>query len=161
MSIKVDIQHAADIAALDVPLAREFRVWVRAALAQRRRDAELVLRVVGEEESACLNKTYRGKRGATNVLSFAAQLSPDVPLPLLGDLVICAPVVLREAREQHKPVQAHWAHMTVHGCLHLLGDDHQTARAARAMETLEIEILERLGFANPYTEIKQRNVKQK
>ncbi len=150
MSIRVDVQRAADIAALDVPQAREFRAWARAALAPRREDAELSLRIVGEAESAELNKTYRGKRGPTNVLSFAAQLAPDVPVPLLGDVVICVPVVLREAQEQHKSAQAHWAHMTVHGCLHLLGYDHKTVREAHVMETLEIEILERLGFANPY-----------
>ena len=150
MSIRVDIQRAAGITPLDVPQAREFRRWARAALAPRRRDAELSLRIVDEAESAYLNKTYRGKRGATNVLSFAAQLAPDVPVPLLGDVVICVPVVLREAQEQHKPAQAHWAHMTVHGCLHLLGYDHETAREAQIMEALEIEILERLGFANPY-----------
>lgn len=164
MSIKVDIQRAAEVAASDMPLAREFRVWVRAALARRHRDAELALRVVGEEESAYLNKTYRGKPGPTNVLSFAAELSPDVPVALLGDLVICAPVVLREAGEQHKPAQAHWAHMTVHGCLHLLGYDHQTAREARTMEMLEIEILGQLGFADPYAYskgFKERNVKKK
>jgi len=161
MSIKVAIQRAAGIAVTDMPLAREFRVWVRAALAPRRCDAELALRVVGAEESAYLNLTYRGKRGPTNVLSFAAELSPDVPVPLLGDLVICAPVVLREAREQHKPAQAHWAHMTVHGCLHLLGYDHQAVREANAMEALEIEILEQLGFANPYAELKKRSVKKK
>lgn len=159
MSIKVDIQRAADIAASSIPHAREFRVWARAALAHRRRDAELVLRVVGEEESTYLNKTYRGKRGSTNVLSFSAGLSPDVPVPLLGDVVICAPVVLREAHDQHKPVQAHWAHMTLHGCLHLLGYDHQTAREARVMETLEIEILNRLGFDDPYA-VQKRNVKK-
>ena len=161
MSIRVAIQRAAGIAASDVPLVREFRAWARAAVAPRRRDAELALRVVGEEESAYLNQTYRGKCGPTNVLSFAAELSPDVPVPLLGDLVICAPVVLREAREQHKPAQAHWAHMTVHGCLHLLGYDHQIVREANAMEALEIEILEQLGFANPYAELKKRNVKKK
>lgn len=163
MSIKVDIQRAGDVAASHIPLAREFRVWVRAALAPHRRDAELGVRVVGEEESACLNKTYRGKHGPTNVLSFATELSPDVPVPLLGDLVICAPVVLREAREQNKPAQAHWAHLTVHGSLHLLGYDHQTARTARTMETLEIEVLARLGFADPYAEliaVKKRNVKK-
>ena len=161
MSIKVDIQRAPGIAASAMPLAREFRIWVRAALAPRRRDAELALRVVDEEDSAYLNQTYRGKLGPTNVLSFAAQLSPEVPVPLLGDLVICAPVVLREAREQHKPAQAHWAHMTVHGCLHLLGYDHQAVREARVMEALEIEILEALGFANPYAEITMHNVKKK
>lgn len=164
MSIKVDIQRAARVAAADMPLAREFRVWVRAALAPRRHDAELTLRVVDEEESAYLNKTYRGKPGPTNVLSFAAEISPEVPVALLGDLVICAPVVLREADEQHKPAQAHWAHMTVHGCLHLLGYDHQTARAARAMEMLEIEVLGQLGFSNPYAGVRtlqKRNVKKK
>lgn len=161
MSVKVDIQRAAGIAASAVPPAREFRIWVRAALAPRRRDAELALRVVDEEESAYLNHTYRGKRGPTNVLSFAAHLSPEVPVPLLGDLVICAPVVLREALEQHKPAQAHWAHMTVHGCLHLLDYDHQTVREARVMESLEIEILEALGFANPYAELTMHSVKKK
>lgn len=161
MSIRVDIQRAAGVAASAVPLAREFRIWVRAAVAPRRRDAELALRVVDEEESAYLNHTYRGKRGPTNVLSFAAQLSPEVPVPLLGDLVICAPVVLREAREQHKSAQAHWAHMAVHGCLHLLDYDHQAAREARVMEALEIEILEALGFANPYAELTTHNVKKR
>ena len=161
MSIKVDIQRATDISSARVPHAREFRIWVRAALAPRRSNAELALRVVGEEEGAYLNKTYRGKQGATNVLSFAAELSPDVPVPLLGDLVICAPVVQREAHEQNKPVRAHWAHMAVHGSLHLLGYDHQTAREARVMETLEIEILGQLGFANPYTKLKKSNVKKK
>ncbi len=161
MSIKVAVQRAADVVATDVPLAREFRAWARAAVTPHCRDAELALRVVGEGEGAHLNHTYRGKRGPTNVLSFAAQLGPNAPVPLLGDVVICAPVVTREAREQQKPAQAHWAHMTVHGCLHLLGYDHQTTRTANAMEALEIEILKQLGFANPYAELKKRNVKKK
>ena len=154
MSIKVAIQRAAGNSVSGVPTVREFRAWARAAVVPHRRDAELALRVVDEAESEYLNQTYRGKPGPTNVLSFAAELSPDVPVPLLGDLVICAPVVMREAREQHKLAQAHWAHMTVHGCLHLLGYDHQSAREANVMEALEIEILEQLGFANPYAELK-------
>lgn len=161
MSIKLAVQRAAGIAASEVPSVSEFRAWARAAVAPHRGDAELALRVVGAEESAYLNLTYRGKRGPTNVLSFAAQLSPDVPVPLLGDLVICAPVVLREAREQHKSAHAHWAHMTIHGSLHLLGYDHLTRREANVMEALEIDILERLGFANPYVQLKKRNVKKK
>lgn len=161
MSIKLAIQRAAGITVSAIPAAREFRAWARTTLAPHRRDAELALRVVGEEESAYLNHTYRGKHGPTNVLSFAAQLSPDVPVPLLGDLVMCAPVVRREAREQRKPAQAHWAHMTVHGCLHLLGYDHVTKREANVMEALEIEILEQLGFANPYAVLKKSSVKKK
>ena len=152
MSIKVDIQCATDISSARVPHAREFRIWVRAALAPRRSNAELALRVVGEEEGAYLNKTYRGKQGATNVLSFAAELSPDVPVPLLGDLVICAPVVAREAQEQNKLLRAHWAHMVVHGCLHLQGHDHENDADAAQMEALEIRIMEKLGFENPYQE---------
>ena len=153
MSIRVAVQLAPDVAArksYKIPAPREFRAWVRAALKQIHRDAEVALRVVGEDESAYFNKTFRRKRGPTNVLSFPAQLSPDIPEPLLGDLVICAPVVAREAREQRKPIIAHWAHMTVHGTLHLVGFDHQTKRDAQKMEALEVVILSKLGFRDPY-----------
>lgn len=97
-----------------------------------------------------LNRDYRGKSGPTNVLSFPADLPPELALPLLGDIVVCAPVVAREAAEQGKPLAAHWAHMAVHGCLHLLGHDHVEEADAVAMETLESTILAQLGFPCPY-----------
>lgn len=155
MSVRVDVQRAPDIVAqkkLRVPVPGDFRKWVRAALARRRKDAEVSLRIVAEEEIAQLNLRYRRKRGATNVLSFAADLGPDVPEPILGDVVICAQVVIREAREQRKTTRSHWAHMTIHGTLHLLGYDHQEEKEADAMEAVETEIMARLGFRDPYKE---------
>ena len=133
-----------------VPAEDAFRRWAEAALSGRRADVELAIRVVDEAESAELNSHYRGKIGPTNVLSFPAELPPGVPLPVLGDLVICAPVVLREAREQGKPAESHWAHLVVHGCLHLLGFDHEAEAEAEAMESLERRILAGLGLPDPY-----------
>jgi probable rRNA maturation factor len=124
--------------------------WVEAALTGRRDEAELTVRIVDEDESAELNSAYRKKQGPTNVLSFPFEAPPGVELPLLGDIVIAAPVVAREAREQGKAPDAHWAHMVVHGCLHLLGYDHIDAAEAEAMESLETEILAGLGYPNPY-----------
>lgn len=135
-----------------LPAAASFRRWVDAALrgARRRRPAELAIRLVGADEGRALNRDYRGRDYATNVLSFPAELPPGVALPLLGDLAICAPVVLREAAEQGKPVRDHFAHLTVHGVLHLLGHDHVEDRDAEAMEALEVRILAGLGIADPY-----------
>mgnify|MGYP001615704699 CR=1 FL=1 len=137
-----------------VPAAASFRKWAAAALAGRIREADLAIRLVGTREGRALNRHYRGRDYATNVLSFPAELPEglpkDVRLPLLGDLVLCAPVVAREAREQGKPLNAHYAHLTVHGCLHLLGWDHEDAREAEAMEQLEREILATLGLPDPY-----------
>lgn len=136
-----------------VPAAATLRAWARAAL--QGTAAELTIRIVDEEESADLNGRFRNKPHPTNVLSFSydgeipGQLGDDIP-PLLGDLVICKPVVLREAREQLVPYQAHWAHMVVHGVLHLRGMDHQDDAQATAMEGLERELLARLGFDDPY-----------
>lgn len=124
--------------------------WARAALGAEGRTAEVTIRLVDEAESAELNSRYRGRSGATNVLSFALEPPPGTGIDLLGDLAICAPVVRREADEQGKPQHAHWAHMVVHGVLHLLGHDHQSADEAAVMESLEIEILGRLGYPNPY-----------
>lgn len=155
MSVRIDIQQAPEIGAqkkLRVPVASDFRKWVRATLARRRKDAEVSLRIVAEDEIAALNRRFRHKRGATNVLSFPADLGPGTPEPLLGDVVICAQVVIREAREQRKTARAHWAHMTVHGTLHLLGYDHLEDSEAEAMESLEKEIMARLGFRDPYLE---------
>ena len=124
--------------------------WIRAALQGRCDDAELSLRLVDEDEGQELNRRYRGKDRATNVLSFPAGNLGDLrPMPL-GDLVICAPLVAREAAEQGKTLDAHWAHLCVHGALHLLGYDHQAAAGAKEMEGLEVAILARLGYQDPY-----------
>ena len=135
-----------------LPAAVSFRRWTAAALAgaHRRAAAELAIRVVGAVEGRALNRHHRSRDCATNVLAFAAELPPGLHLPLLGDLVICAPVVAREAREQGKPLGDHYAHLSIHGVLHLLGHDHQGAAQARRMEALETRILARLGIADPY-----------
>jgi len=128
------------------PAPATLRRWAAAALGSAR-DAELSIRVVGRRESRRLNRDWRGKDKPTNVLSFGGD-----GRALLGDLVICAPVVAAEAREQGKPLKAHWAHMVVHGTLHLLGLDHERPRAAAAMERREVDVLAALGYANPYGE---------
>lgn len=135
-----------------LPAPASFRHWAEAALrgARRRQPAELSIRIVGLAEGTELNRTFRGRDYATNVLSFPADPPPGVRWALLGDLAICAPVVLREAAEQGKPAAAHWAHLTVHGVLHLLGYDHVVDREAAAMEALETRILAGLGIADPY-----------
>ena len=149
MTLELDIQNASK--ASELPTAEALRSWVEAALDGRRTGAQLSIRLVDEPEGADLNRRFRGRSGATNVLSF-----PFEPLPgladcdLIGDLAICAPLVAREAREQGKTLEAHWAHMLVHGVLHLLGHDHQGAAETVEMEELERHILCRLGFPAPY-----------
>lgn len=135
-----------------VPASASFRRWVEAALkgARRRKGTELSIRIVDAEEGQSLNLQYRGKDYATNVLSFPVELPPGVNLPLIGDLVICAPVVAREAAEQGKKAADHWAHLTVHGTLHLLGYDHIDEAEAETMEDLETRVLAGLGIADPY-----------
>ena len=135
-----------------IPAANSFRRWVRAALqgARRRKPVELSVRIVDVDEGRALNRDYRGKDYATNVLSFPAELPPGVLLPLIGDLAICAPVVQREAAEQGKKPRDHWAHLTIHGVLHLLGYDHLDDAEAIAMEALETRILAGLGITDPY-----------
>lgn len=150
MSIEVDVQYASRAA--DVPCEAEFASWVQAALCGERDSAELGVRIVDEEESRRLNLTWRGRARPTNVLAFPFEACGAVDLPLLGDLVICAPLVQREAREQGKPPRAHWAHLTVHGTLHLLGYDHEDEAQARRMESTEISVLARLGFPDPYVQ---------
>ena len=113
-------------------------------------ESELSIRIVDETESTALNHTYRHKTGPTNVLSFPCEVLPGVPNSLLGDLALCAPVVEREAREQGKSPEAHWAHMVVHGILHLRGYDHRDDAEAERMEALEADILMRLGYPHPY-----------
>lgn len=135
-----------------LPSAASFRRWVQAALAgaRHRKPAELSIRIVGAGEGRELNRRYRDRDYATNVLSFPAELPPGVPSPLLGDIAICAGVVAREAREQRKAVRDHYAHLTVHGVLHLLGFDHQDDQDAERMEALETRVLAGLGIADPY-----------
>ena len=110
----------------------------------------MVIRIVDEDESAQLNETYRHKVGATNVLSFPFEVPEGIELNLLGDLVVCAPVLAREAQEQNKPLMAHWAHIIIHGTLHLLGYDHIDDSDAREMEEKEIALLKTLSISNPY-----------
>lgn len=151
----------------DVPSESTVKQWISAALSDGYDQAEVCIRVVNEDESAELNKRYRNKNGATNVLSFPADL-PELPqelmqelprespqeeslqLPLLGDLVVCAPIVEREAKEQNKSLEAHWAHMLVHGSLHLIGYDHINDPEAELMEQRETDILTKLNFPPPY-----------
>ena len=135
-----------------LPAATSFRRWATAALPDRVKRADLALRIVDEREGLALNRHYRGKDYPTNVLSFPADLPEGVMLPILGDIVLCAPVVAREAREQGKALNAHYAHLTVHGILHLLGFDHEDEREAEAMELLERQILASLGIEDPYRE---------
>lgn len=149
MELELDVQNATG--SLDVPTPDELAHWTEAALLGRRECAELTIRLVDEIEGAELNRRYRGREGPTNVLSFPFEPPPGLGhCDLLGDLVICAPVVEREAREQGKRASAHWAHMVVHGVLHLLGYDHLTDVEASEMEGLETAILGGLGFAPPY-----------
>ncbi len=128
--------------------------WIDASLKEIKSASpvELTVRVVGSQEITELNQTYRSKNTATNVLSFPCDYLDELDVPLLGDIVICAKVVNDEALEQNKPIENHWAHMVVHGCLHLFGFDHQSDEQASEMETLEIAILNNLGFNNPYDE---------
>ncbi len=135
-----------------VPGPASFRNWTAAALGTRREEAEVSIRVVDADEGRSLNLRYRHKDYPTNVLSFVAAYPDGVGADLLGDLVICAPVVAREAREQEKPLDHHYAHLTVHGVLHLLGFDHETVAEARAMEAVERQVLDQLGVPDPYSE---------
>ena len=146
----LEIQIATE--ATDYPSEQQFQQWVDAALAGREQDAEIVIRLVDDTESAALNEQYRHKSGPTNILSFPIDVPEVLELDLLGDLVINVPLINIEAVQQHKPVLHHWAHITVHGVLHLLGYDHIEAQDAEQMEALEIEILKQFNIANPYLE---------
>lgn len=147
MSIHVAVQFATRKPS--VPKAVHIRTWVSAALGDRA-TAQLTVRIVDEQEGRALNEQWRGKAYATNVLSFPCTGLEQVAPDLLGDIVICAPVVAREAEEQEKDMEAHWAHMVIHGTLHLLGHNHENRADARKMETLETSILHDFGYADPY-----------
>lgn len=152
MTLDLDLQIALDMPGL--PAEADLRRWAEAALigADYQKDAELTIRIVNEAEITALNESYRHKQGPTNVLSFPFEPPPEIATPLLGDIVICAPVVLHEAINQGKAVAAHWAHLVAHGVLHLLGYDHDEEQA-EAMESLEVRILEGLGYPDPYGEL--------
>ena len=136
-----------------VPAARAISHWVQVGAAgQVRKTMDLSLRVVGSSEGRALNRRYRGCDYPTNVLSFAAPRAARLRDRQLGDLVICAPVVAREARQQGKSLRAHWAHLVIHGTLHLLGYDHQRMRDAQRMERREVRLMRVLGYENPYGE---------
>ena len=149
MPVNLDLQN--DDGLPDLPTQARLRSWVEAALQRDYIALEQTLRIVGEAESRELNRRYRGKDRPTNVLAFPAD-ADYLDYDCLGDLVICAPVVAAEAAAQGKSSEAHWAHMVVHGMLHLQGFDHQDPAGTRAMEQLEIKILDTLGYTNPYND---------
>ena len=148
MAIILDLQLASSAA--ELPAETDIQQWLESAILPFQSEAEVTVRIVDNNESQQLNFDYRGKDKPTNVLSFPFQCPPGIELALLGDLVICAPVVAAEAAEQGKSLQAHWAHMVVHGSLHLLGFDHINDDDAQQMEAEEVTILQQLGFTNPY-----------
>ncbi|AVI98659.1 metalloprotease [Haemophilus influenzae] len=148
-SILVDLQIATENIE-GLPTEEQIEQWATAAVQPEGDEVEMTVRIVDEAESHELNLTYRGKDRPTNVLSFPFECPDEVELPLLGDLVICRQVVEREAVEQDKPLMAHWAHMVVHGSLHLLGYDHIEDDEAEEMESLETQIMQGLGFDDPY-----------
>jgi probable rRNA maturation factor len=148
LTIELELQIASE--AQTLPHPSQFREWVGVTLADRIDTAELTIRIVDVEEMTELNETYRKKQGPTNVLSFPAEIDPEFELPLLGDIIICADVVQQESADANIDLLAHWAHMVVHGTLHLLGYDHIDKKEAVIMETLEEEILTNLGYPAPY-----------
>lgn len=150
MNLELSLQKAT---LTSTPLSADFELWVThtlKTLQPHQEHAEMTIRLVDNEEMSALNMRFRNKNGPTNVLSFPAQLPEGLDLPILGDIIICAPLVELEAQQQQKSLKLHWAHLTVHGILHLLGYDHQNDEDATVMETLEINVLNQLGYENPY-----------
>ncbi len=152
MPLQLHMSRSSGLSPHGIPHRSSFETWINAALDElrHRKACEISLRIVDAEEGRSLNQQYRDRDYPTNVLSFPAELPAGVKLPLLGDLAICAPIVAREAREQGKPLRHHYAHMTVHGTLHLLGFDHEIDAEAERMEALERKILHKLQIADPY-----------
>lgn len=151
MAIDVDLQIAVNNEE-NLPNSDDFTAWFSSAVTLFQPDAEVTIRLVDEQESHQLNLQYRGKDKSTNVLSFPFEAPPGIELDLLGDLIICKQVVEKEAAEQNKALNAHWAHMVVHGALHLLGYDHIEDNEAEEMEAIETEIMLKMGFLDPYLE---------
>jgi len=148
---RLDIQRIVNLDSL--PSDDDLQLWVEKALADYKQDAEILIRIVGTQEMIELNSQYRGKQGTTNILSFPFELPDGVEgINLLGDLVVCAAVLDQEAEQQNKALSAHWAHIIIHGVLHLLGYDHLTNDEAIEMESKEINLLQELNIDNPYQE---------
>ena len=150
MTIELDFQNQLPESSGYIPTEKQFTKWLDAAAVDVSNDSEVTVRIVDEAEMQSLNYTYRDKNCPTNVLSFPADLPEDIDLALLGDIVICGSVVNKEADQQSKTPEEHWAHMVIHGVLHLLGYDHIKDQEAELMESKEVEILQQLGFKNPY-----------
>ncbi|MCX8729537.1 rRNA maturation RNase YbeY [Gilliamella sp. B2969] len=150
--IILDLQIASEETD-NLPSETQIMQWLDVILPQFMDQAEITIRIVDQAESQQLNNTYRHKDKPTNVLSFPFESPIEIDVPLLGDLIICKQVVEAEAQEQHKSLTSHWAHMIVHGCLHLLGYDHILDEEAEEMENIEIDIMRQLGFDNPYQPI--------
>lgn len=151
MNITLDLQIAYQHSS--TPKLQKFQQWVNAALVSYNKTFELTIRIVDNAESQQLNQQYRHKNSPTNVLSFPFEVPDGIELDLLGDLVICADILLTEAKTQNKSIESHWAHMVIHGCLHLLGYDHIDNTEAEEMENIEINLMKTLGYNNPYLEI--------
>ena len=149
MTITIDLQNDSDFT--EVPDTSDFQRWVTAAMRSESVQLEQTICVVDEAQSRELNRRFGGRDNATNVLAFPAD-SDYLDYDCLGDLGLCAPLVVAQARQQNKAVSAHWAHLVVHGMLHLQGYDHQNDAEANAMEALEVEILDTLGYTNPYND---------
>jgi probable rRNA maturation factor len=154
MAIYLDLQIAVENEQL-LPAESDFQHWLEQILPPFQPESELTIRIVEESESQQLNRDYRGKDKPTNVLSFPFEVPEGIEINLLGDLVICKQVVENEAKEQDVPLVAHWAHMVTHGCLHLLGYDHIDDDEAEEMEALEADIMQGMGFADPYLSEKE------
>lgn len=149
--ILLDVQYASQV--MEVPSKEQFRTWLNTVLVDQNYDVEVVIRITDEQEMSQLNHRYRQRQGTTNILSFPFEAPDQVPVDLLGDLVVCAPVVEQEAMQQGKDLNAHWAHMIIHGALHLLGYDHIEDSEAEAMENMEVDLLKSIGFPNPYDRV--------
>ncbi|MGH8645984.1 MAG: rRNA maturation RNase YbeY [Gammaproteobacteria bacterium] len=148
LHVELDVQYATH--GTPVPSPAQLRAWVRAAIASHRERVSLTIRIVDEEEALDLNQRWRNAKKATNVLAFPCSGLEAIMPGFLGDVVLCAPVVVREAAAQHKASEAHWAHLVIHGTLHLLGFDHAVSAQATEMEEVERAILHRLGYSDPY-----------
>lgn len=146
----LDIQIASQ--SKQLPVQEQFQYWIDAVLKDESQDSEIVIRIVDEAEMTQFNEQYRNKKGSTNILSFPFEAPEGIASYLLGDLLVCAPVVEKEAQQQNKELAHHWAHLIVHGALHLLGYDHIDDQDAEEMEVLEIKILKKIKIKNPYEE---------
>ncbi|XPF93932.1 rRNA maturation RNase YbeY [Colwellia sp. RE-S-Sl-9] len=151
MAVQLDVQIACENKTL--PSVEQLQLWAETALSTIENDPELTIRLVETKESQQLNHQYRQKDKPTNVLSFPFEVPEGIDINLLGDLIICADVVIQEAQEQNKKSEDHWAHLVIHGCLHLLGYDHIKEDEAIEMESIEIRLLSILGIDNPYQEV--------